>query len=166
MFSMKGMCLLMGFFCPCVIPDGESSSCRKKCPRRCRFLQSHHLRWWDRKTAPSSGSWLGFFIGFNVHIVKQCRINTGWYRNTGFVMVEMRAQTRTHTWIQRRSSRQLYINTDTFLHSPYRSLWQNMWSIYVKIFIATLGRPHLKGGPAVDVSPKEPLTLFTTHLSL
>lgn len=98
-----------GVFYPCVIPDGESSSCRKKCPRCCCLLQSHHLWRRDWKTAPSSGSRLGFVFVLMFKLLETLVLS--WFERT---------HSHTYTHLHTRTHIHIRLLTHTYCHIRLR----------------------------------------------
>lgn len=62
------------FFCPCVFPDGQSSSCRKGSPQLIQTRQRH--RRGDREAAPSPGRGIEAFLSLMFTLGNLCDIVT------------------------------------------------------------------------------------------
>lgn len=81
MMSLNQVYMLIAFFsCPCVFPDGQSSSCRKGSPQRLLIQTRQRHRRGDREAAPSPGRGIEAFLSLTFTLGNLCDVVTDWYR--------------------------------------------------------------------------------------
>ncbi len=174
--SLNQVCVLMGYFCHCVFPDDESSSCSKEgSRRRCRLLvqtsRQHHRRR-DRATAPSSGSGLKNLCDIRTHSDWLFQAHWLWPYATSVPKAAKHTHTHTNahkqTLIDLKACRQI-IWTHTYSHALKHFLKAERLIVHAKIFMMTPKASQPDGEPVMDVWPKEfgtTYTVFTTGLCL